>query len=318
MGAFEILNVKRYCCRMRISNPSVMASTYTVELDSMINIGDTSLPPDMVISSIKEKQLNDVSLRYVTESLLNAQQVKPEAKVVELREKIEQKDKVSEISDFETVFDSEGNPLGSTPKLIPKSEEEREDTFNKREKIGDNSSKFVFRPNEIDKTTVVSIVDVGCGYEVPKIKRVICVDETEKIPPRLKQNLDNLKKLKNEADIVKWLKRFTKGYLLDIPKVSIDKTDKKLFTPLVEKKQNLGISGGVIWAFNNPSLFGKFYEKYYERNPDKKSVDFYFTFVPSYNTKKKNTEKISIDYRPVQNSDELPPDMLDIISGFEN
>jgi len=200
LQAFEVLNIRRYCCRVELSNPPVIAATYNYEPNSIVSVSNNTLNSDMIPSSILNDKISYPSLKYVAETLKDNVKVKPRTSAIKFREKIREKDTGESSSSGKILFDMNGNVKGTIPKNIPEIDDNEDTKFDKRKQTG---TRYNYE--------VVGIVDVGAGMQVERISRTIQISEEPEMPSNIKKDINTFLDLDNAdiASIIEWLtKRF--------------------------------------------------------------------------------------------------------------
>ncbi len=183
--AFQVINVKRHCCRMRIANSPVINSIYIEEPDSLIGAKSEALPQESIVSTVKENLIMDSNLKYVVETLRKRRTIDSEISAIKERENIRSKDKMKEELGDVAIFDLQGNPYGEVSKETPSNQ------------ITDEEAKSAWNLNGVgipipslgEGNEVVEMVDVGGGFQVPRLGRVIHLNE--RLPVNLKQEMND-------------------------------------------------------------------------------------------------------------------------------
>jgi len=195
--AFDVLNIKRYCCRLELTNPPVISSGYSHEPDSIVSVNKNTLNSNMVLSSILNDKMVYPSLKYVAERLDENLKVKPRTEAIKYREKMKEKD-ISSESSGKILFDMNGNVKGKIPREIPDIVDEEDSKFNKRKRVG---TRYNY--------AVAGVVDVGAGMQVERISRDIQISDEPVMPSDIDREIDLFLDLDNTDidSIIKWLNK---------------------------------------------------------------------------------------------------------------
>lgn len=173
---FEVLNIKRYCCRIRLTNLSVIAASYDIEPDSLASASIDAVSSGTELSPIAQKAIADPSIKYLQEILKINRTPAPIPSVIKTRVDMDREVRKKEIDKDMVKLDYKFvDKRLERPEIKPTTRRSAgSGMFAVKKKVG--SGKAVSELNQIKPV----MVDVGAGYKVKKLTRTIYLTDYNK------------------------------------------------------------------------------------------------------------------------------------------